>query len=242
MHARPAPKPRTSLPLGGVALVAALLGSACRDEARVAPAQAPAIDPATRAAMENEIRKELRRELRDELRRELRQEISSELRRELEGRRPVNALPSPDGGADRPEPSRAVPGANAPLVSPTEADEGPGTWIATTDGTVRLLELAVGTGVEDRTPVDVRERYAEIPDMLYCYSAVDSRESDAAITHVWRRDGMLVSRVELEIGKSPRWKTWSKQKTQRHWKGLWSCETLGPDGRHLGVTRFVLGD
>ena len=50
-----------------------------------------------------------------------------------------------------------------------------------------------------------------------------------------------MARVELEVGNSPKWKTWSKQRTQPHWTGLWSCEVLGPEGQQLGATAFQVG-
>lgn len=108
-------------------------------------------------------------------------------------------------------------------------------------GSVRLLELAVGTGLEDKSPHDVREVYEKVPELLYCYTAFESGQPEQTVTHVWRRGNRLVSRVELEVGQSPKWKTWSKQRTQPHWTGLWSCEVLGPDGTQLGLTVFRIG-
>ncbi|PKN54725.1 MAG: hypothetical protein CVU56_25075, partial [Deltaproteobacteria bacterium HGW-Deltaproteobacteria-14] len=53
--------------------------------------------------------------------------------------------------------------------------------------------------------------------------------------------GRLVSRVELEVGKSPKWRTWSRQRTREDWIGPWSCEVLGPDGRRIGIASFDVG-
>lgn len=105
----------------------------------------------------------------------------------------------------------------------------------------RLVDVEVGTGLEDKTPTDVRLAYDTVPELFYCYTVFENPGAEATVTHVWRRGTRLVSRVELEVGSSPKWKTWSKQRTQSHWTGTWSCEVLGPDGQQLGLTVFRVG-
>ena len=117
----------------------------------------------------------------------------------------------------------------------------PGTHVWPMAGSFRLVELAVGTGLEEKSPRDVQEVYEKVPELLYCYSSFENSTPEQTITHVWRRGNRLVSRVELEVGESPKWKTWSKQRTQPNWTGLWSCEVLGPDGSQLGLTVFRIG-
>lgn len=232
-------RPRTGLLSRAVAplALAALAAQGCGESVPPAPSPAPVrLSQDERAAITEEVRqavrKDLRESLRDELRRELRETLAAE----------VAALGRTAGPGARPQPAGATSdGRPSVVATPPAEDERPGTTLSQASGPVRLIELAVGTNVVDRNPEDVRERYAEVPPMLYCYSAVESREPNQAIVHVWRRQGVLVSRVELEVGKSPRWKTWSKQKTQAHWTGPWSCEVTSADGEQLGVTRFVIG-
>ena len=50
-----------------------------------------------------------------------------------------------------------------------------------------------------------------------------------------------VTGVELEVGKSPKWRTWSKQRVSPHWRGVWSCEVLSPEGTQLGLHVFQVG-
>ncbi len=134
---------------------------------------------------------------------------------------PTPGSPSPDGKAD-----------------PWSV---PGTHIWPSAGGLKLVELVVGTSLEEKLPTDIQTHYPVPPEILYCYSVFENPEPDATVTHVWRRGSRLVSRVELEVGRSPKWRTWSKQRTQPHWTGLWSCEVLGQDGQQLGLTVFQIG-
>jgi hypothetical protein len=227
------------------AVLAGLSGGACQTEPPApAPAREARLAPDERAAIVEEVRQTVRKDLREALREELTRELRESVRAEIAATAPTipraGPLPGKAPGTP-PDPATAAAGVRPSIVTEAVDDARPGTSLSQVDGPVRLVELAVGTNVVDRNPKDVRERYPEVPPMLYCYSAVESREPNQAIVHVWRRQGVLVSRVELEVGKSPRWKTWSKQKTQGHWTGPWSCEVTSADGQQLGVTRFIIG-
>lgn len=246
-----------------------LMGSACGGE-RAAPDGMTVSATALPSDLRTRIEAEVRAKLTPEIEAELRPKIAAEIRREFEERmrrdqalasahRPANsatnATTNPGGDLPAthvpphpgtPDPSVSDPAANdlpRPSTEPATADiwAHPGTHVWPMAGSPRLVELAVGTGLEDKTPRDVQEVYAKVPELLYCYSSFENSQSEQTITHVWRRGNRLVSRVELEVGQSPKWKTWSKQRTQPHWTGLWSCEVLGPDGAQLGLTVFRVG-
>ncbi len=204
-----------------LALAVCALPACGRDEraARCDP------DPALRETLETELRRELRPQVEADLRRELRAAVASEVR-----------AASPRGGGQQ--------GASESVPPPVELVQPPGrelgTRLARLDGPLRVQELSVGTSILDRAPHDVRDAYPEIPELLFCYTSVESRNAQT-LTHVWRRDGVLVSRVELEVPRSPRWKTWSRQRVLSGWRGIWTCEVVSPEGLQLGVTTFTVG-
>lgn len=237
-------------------IVASAMGCS-RADAPAGTASATPTPEATaqaREALREELIPVVRRELRDELRPAVLAELRDELRRNAvasePGARPAN--PTPPTGANTPRPGTpALPPGPALAPTPGETERPPvpsedlwttpGTTIWPSAGGIRLVQLVVGTGLEDKLPVGAELHYAQMPELLYCYTVFDNPLPDQTITHVWRRSGRLVSRVELEVGKSPKWRTWSKQKTQPHWSGIWSCEVLGPDGTQLGLTVFQVG-
>ncbi len=194
---------------------------------------------ALRADVRRSLKDELTPAVRDELRRELMPIVRAELA--AEGRRPagpattdvVDTTPRPAG----PPATPGTPGADGKADPWSE----PGTHIWPSGGGLKLVELVVGTSLEEKLPTDIKTHYPVPPEILYCYSVFENPEPDATVTHVWRRGSRLVSRVELEVGRSPKWRTWSKQRTQPHWTGLWSCEVLDRNGQQLGLTVFQIG-
>ncbi|MFO0750438.1 MAG: DUF2914 domain-containing protein [Myxococcota bacterium] len=229
------------------------------------------VSASERQRLKDELRKEIEGELRAELTRELRPKIRAEVERELAGRTaaaegpstaPATAAPTgpatsppnaptaaPTAAGDRPD---ASDGSHTPTdtagtpTGPSGPRDGDpwttlGAKIWPSPGGFRLVDVEVGTGLEEKAPTDVRTVYDTVPELLYCYTVFENPGPEATVTHVWRRGTRLVSRVELEVGSSPKWKTWSKQRTQSHWTGTWSCEVLGPDGEQLGLTVFRVG-
>lgn len=223
--------------------------------------------PSEPQVSEEKLRAELLPVVRDELRHELRPVVMEELRRELAqpsgGARPVEPADPGSGVGPNTRPTNPTPSSNAPNAGNTPGATGPGTptdpanlnpigphsdlWnrpgttIWPSAGGLRLVELSVGTGLEEKLPVGIESHYQQVPEILFCYTVFENPGPDQTVTHVWRRSGRLVSRVELEVGKSPKWRTWSKQRVAPHWRGVWSCEVLSPEGTQLGLHVFQVG-
>lgn len=242
---------RTPLVLSATATFVLVLG--CSNESPT---------PSRSSTEAERLRHELASSVRDELRDELRPVVMDELRRELARPDATNPTPpdptppnTPDTIAEQAAPHAGTPpAANTEDASPTapsspsdlQAPGGelwnrPGTTIWPTRGGLRLVELTVGTGLEEKLPIGIESHYSTVPEILFCYSVFENPDPDQTVTHVWRRSGRLVSKVELEVGKSPKWRTWSKQRTAPHWRGVWSCEVLSTDGLQLGLHVFQVG-
>jgi hypothetical protein len=223
-----------------------MIGGACGDSAPSSARARRYLTPEEMASLRSEARaglkEELREEVRNELRSELRPSVVAELEREqraLDQRDPVLPPSRPpasrDGDTSHPSQDAEHPRTEEDLWT------RPGTHIWPLGGSPKLIELYVGSGLEEKLPTDIRTRYDAPPELLYCYTVFENPSPNATVTHIWRRGARLVSRVELEVGQSPKWRTWSKQRTQPHWIGTWSCEVLGPDGQQLGLTVFEIG-
>ncbi len=103
---------------------------------------------------------------------------------------------------------------------------------------MKLVSLAVGLAVKARNPVGVADRFTVIPPRFHCHSVVDSRVPESTIIHTWRRGDRVISRVELQVGKSPAWRTWSRQRIRAEWADVWSCTVSTLEGEILGAARF----
>lgn len=196
-----------------------------------------------RAEIKKELKAELREEVSEELKRELRAEVSKEVKEATkESQKKQESLNKAKALASQ---KNDVPKAAASKDVELDDDDKqwliPGTILAPNSSGIRLVELNVGAAIEDKLLADIESHYARVPEVFYCYSVVNNPREDDTITHIWRRNGRPVSRVELEVGKSPKWRTWSKQRTRAQWTGFWSCEVLDSEGTQLGRHVFQAG-
>ena len=147
---------------------------------------------------------------------------------------------------EAPDPAPVDASESTSLGRPTALDErevaapekGLGVRIASGTESMKLVSLAVGVAVEARTPVGVADRFETIPPRFHCHSVIDSRAPEGTVIHVWRRGARVISRVELEVGKSPAWRTWSRQRIRPEWADIWSCTVTTLEGVELGVATF----
>ncbi|MGM0595224.1 MAG: DUF2914 domain-containing protein, partial [Pseudomonadota bacterium] len=45
--------------------------------------------------------------------------------------------------------------------------------------------------------------------------------SDKSVSHIWKHEGEVVSRVEFDVG-GPRWRVWSSKALSPMWEGDWT--------------------
>lgn len=163
---------------------------------------------------------------------------------------PPPGEPTPPGDDEGDDPELPPPPTPSEPVQPADAAEQeagparevrPGMLVYPAAGDLQLVDLAIATAVTNREPQDVRVVYEHMPELFFCYTVFANPNSQQMVTHVWRHGGRMVSKVELEVGKSPKWRTWSRQRTRKDWAGPWSCEVLGPDGRRIGIASFDVG-
>ena len=142
------------------------------------------------------------------------------------------------GAAPTPTPSAN----NAPNTPNHRAlDHRPGVELRGAVDGLKLVDLAIATEVKRREPLGVGDHFADVPRMFHCFCVFENRQQATNVTHVWKRDGRVVSRVELEVGKSPKWRTWSRQRLQPTWAGKWTCEVQTMTGRMLGLAAVRAG-
>jgi Family of unknown function (DUF5924)/Protein of unknown function (DUF2914) len=109
---------------------------------------------------------------------------------------------------------------------------------------LKVVEIGIGTGVEERQLVGRTTRFASAPERLTCLSAVFApRGLSESLIHVWSRDGEPLSRIELSVrgGRKAGFRTWSTQPVARGARGVYRCELLTQLGQTLGVTQATIG-
>lgn len=164
----------------------------------------------------------------------------------------IEAQPLPNGLtttdrealADDPATRRAlvrVPENGRPEEKPKSGVTDKDATILNGSDTMKLRELTIALGVEKRQPVQPGTSFGTDNEQYVCYAVYDSKVADQKSTHVWRVNGKVVSRVPLNIGKSPSWRHWSRHRARPGAKGAWSCEVLDANDQSLGKANFTVG-
>jgi hypothetical protein len=105
------------------------------------------------------------------------------------------------------------------------------------EGGFTVSRLVVGTGVQDREPVGVAETFTASDDKVYCFLEATDIEEDTSVSFVWFHEESETARVEVPLGKSPRWRTYSS-KLLGGQTGQWKIELQDPSGNILNSVSF----
>ena len=161
---------------------------------------------------------------------------------------------APLGGAVAMDEAVATPELSEPVVEPAppvssplplvaeparEAEPltEPAPRAAVNDARLSVVESALARGVSKRSPVG-RTHHFEVGEVAWAWVAVANPEEARAVSMRWFRDDALRSRLELKVGKSPRWRTWSRRTLRAGDVGSWRVEVRSDSGELLQTMRF----
>ncbi len=102
-----------------------------------------------------------------------------------------------------------------------------------------VVESAIATGIEDRTPVGMGGTFPSDVEKLYCYSKIAGGDEGSVIKHVWYYGDKVMAEVELDI-RSPLFRTWSSKRIIPSWTGPWKVEIIADDGTVLETLDFTI--
>ncbi len=143
----------------------------------------------------------------------------------------VSAL-SPAAAA--PKTARVDATAPAAAAGPSLAEDSP-------RGLVALAGLAVGTGVNARALVGQGETFEARGQRLWAHLTVANAGPETTVTTLWKHEGVARWSIDLTVGRSPAWRTWSRWTLNpRRDVGRWEVEVLDASGQHLGAVEFLV--
>ncbi|MEO1273560.1 MAG: DUF2914 domain-containing protein [Myxococcota bacterium] len=100
--------------------------------------------------------------------------------------------------------------------------------------TLAVVDMAIGTDIDERQPVGVADHFRADVGKLACWLKIRNDGDPTDITVVWRFDDSEVQRQTVSVGKSRRWRSWTRQRIWGKFSGSWSCEVLTEEGVSLG--------
>lgn len=104
--------------------------------------------------------------------------------------------------------------------------------------TLEVVDYGLGTGVENRQLTGQADSFDLSVGKVWAWIKVNNSGDPSQVTMVWKRDGEESWRIDLNVGTSPAWRTWSR-KTIRKWDaGIWTVDILAPDGTMIESIEF----
>ena len=100
-----------------------------------------------------------------------------------------------------------------------------------------ILSLSVCSSIVDREPIDDLAEIELSTQKIYTHTVVKSPQVDT-IFLVYKFEGEEIARVALNVGESPRWRTWSSKYLDPMWVGDWSVEIQSQQGSVLATKQF----
>jgi hypothetical protein len=104
---------------------------------------------------------------------------------------------------------------------------------------LKVGELGIGTGVVARKLVGKAKRMEEVPEELYCLSAIfEPRALDEDVLHVWTQNGEEMARIVLHVkgGRRRGFRTWSHVPLHPQARGTFRCDVTTLRGQVLATT------
>ena len=100
-----------------------------------------------------------------------------------------------------------------------------------------VVEATLARGVSERQPIGPTHHFS-VGEVAWAWVAMGNRGEEASMTMLWFRDDALRSRLDLKVGTSPRWRTWSRRTLRSSDIGRWRVEVQSAEGEVLHTLRF----
>lgn len=144
------------------------------------------------------------------------------------------ALAAPDEISQKAQ--RVLPQRDAPQVEVPEAIRAP----APEAGALSLTTLKMGSGVVKRRLKGEASRFVIDGSRVHAYAVLSNPEGPPkTVQMVWFKDGVRQWAVDLKVGRSARWRTWSYTSLKRAKQiGAWTVRVYDEAGAELGHIDF----
>ena len=111
--------------------------------------------------------------------------------------------------------------------------------VAQETAVVKVEDMAICTGVENREPVAPADTFVASVDRVFCFTRILGAEQPTTVAHVWYYGDQEMTRVDLSVN-SVSWRTWSSKQIAPDQVGEWRVDVLSFAGEVLVQKRFVV--
>jgi hypothetical protein len=100
-----------------------------------------------------------------------------------------------------------------------------------------IERMVVGTGIENKELVGASDKFPAATEKVFCFIEAKNIDEDTTITAVWSYEGKELSKYDLKLQKSSRWRT-NANKNLNGMKGNWQVEVKDVKGNTLKSATF----
>jgi hypothetical protein len=118
----------------------------------------------------------------------------------------------------------------------SEPDE-PTEPASASESTITIDRIVVSESMENKEPVGAAEIFSAAVGKVYCFIEATNINEDTPISFVWYFHGNQMAKVDMNIKKGDRWRTYSS-KNLGGLKGDWKVEIQNQNGSILKLAEF----
>jgi hypothetical protein len=99
--------------------------------------------------------------------------------------------------------------------------------------------LVIAGSIDNREPVGVVDAFSSSTEKVYCFLEARNITADTTASFVWYHGEKELARIDLPLGKSSRWRTYSSKKLGGR-QGAWKVELQDAQGAVLATATFTV--
>lgn len=107
---------------------------------------------------------------------------------------------------------------------------------------ISVLSMTVGTDIINRRIKNPDSLFSVDTKKIYCLTGIHNQNDSKVIYHKWFQDGILRSKIALNIGRSYQWRTWSYISINKQKIGKWKIIVEDSSGVRYDSLSFQIVD
>jgi len=109
---------------------------------------------------------------------------------------------------------------------------------ALAEGNIIIKDFVLTHAIDEREPIDMVEGFTPADERGYVFARVSNDGPQSQLTAVWIHEGDVHARVDLNVGTSSGWRTWSSTNLK---PGDWTVQLRDTQGVILAERSFAVG-
>jgi hypothetical protein len=102
---------------------------------------------------------------------------------------------------------------------------------------IAVRDFVMARDVVDREPAGATTTFSPQDGRAFAHAKINNPGAATQVSFVWLYDDALYATVEMEVGPSVRWRTWSSAQLSL---GPWRVQIVSPDGEVLAENAFTV--